>query len=163
MVIAERERDLLLEMRTLYRANEVDLWNLQWQDVPERGRRAIELAQLLDDPRTEVLASYDLIRVLAGTGEIAEAQRLSESMLAPAEKLRDVTSLIFTFWTNGTLYRSVGDWERASAFLERGQEVGRSGPLLLSDLVMVDHQTGDLDQGKARVEQLQDNPAAGFN
>ena len=84
-------------------------------------------------------------------------------MLAAAEKLRDVTSLIFSFWTNGTLCRSVGDWEDASAFLERGREVGRSGPLLLSDLVVVDHQTGDLDQGKAHVVQMQDNPASGFS
>jgi len=163
LVIAEREQDLLLEMRTQFFANEIDMWNLQWQDVPERGRRVIELAQLLDDPRTEALASFEMIKVLAAIGEIAEAQRISESMLAAAEKLRDVSSLVFSFWTNGTLCRSVGDWEDASAFLERGLEVGRSGPLLLSDLLVVDHQTGDLDQGKAHVVQIQDNPASGFS
>jgi tetratricopeptide (TPR) repeat protein len=87
LVIAEREHDLLLEMRTLHRAQEADMWNFQWQDVLERGRRVIELAQLLDDPRTEVLTSYEMIRVLAAMGEISEAQRLSKSMLAPAERL----------------------------------------------------------------------------
>ena len=154
LVIAQREQDLHLEMRTLSNVIAVDVWNLRWQEVPERGRRVIELAQRLDDPRTEVLATYETVRVLAAMGEMAEAQRLSESMLVTAERMRNVPSLIFALWINGTLCRSAGDWEDANAFLERAQDIGRPGPLLLSDLVVVDHQIGDLDRGKARVEQM---------
>ena len=162
LVIAQRERDLSLEMRTLAHATEVDAWNLRWREVPVQGRRAIELARRLDDPRVEVLASYETARVLAAMGQLADAQGISDTMLAPAERLRDVSSLINALWTKGTLCRSVGDWQDARAFLERGLSVRLSGPRLLSDLAVLDHQVGDLTQGKARVELIQENPAGGF-
>ncbi len=63
---------------------------------------------------------------------------------------------------NGTLCRSVGNWQDARAFLERGLSVRLSGPRLLSDLAVLDHQVGDLAQGKARVELMRENPGGGF-
>ncbi len=162
LVIAQSEQDQVLEMRTLVNANEVDVWNLRWQDVPVKGGRAIELARRLDDPRVEVVASFETARALAGMGELAEAQGLSDAMLTSAERLRDVPSLINALWMNGTLCRSAGSWQDARAFLERGLIVRLSGLLLLTDLAVLDHQVGDLAQGKARVELMRENPAVGF-
>ena len=162
LVIAQREQDLSLEMRIQANANEVVVWTLRWQEVPVKGGRAIELARRLDAPRVEVLASFESARALAGMGELAEAQLLSDAMLTPAEKLRDVPSLINALWMNGTLCRSAGNWQDARAFLERGLAVRISGLLLLTDLAVLDHQVGDLAQGKARVELMGENPAVGF-
>lgn len=162
LVIAQREQDLSLEMRTRANANEVDVWNLRWQEVPKRGGRAIELARRLDDPRVEVLASFETARALAGMGELAEAQLLSNAMLTMAERLRDVSSLINSLWMNGTLCRSGGNWQDARAFWERGLAVRPIGPLLLTDMAVLDHQVGDLAQGKARVDLMRESPPVGF-
>ena len=162
LVIAQREQDLALEMRTLAHATEVDVWNLRWQEVPVKGRRAIELARRLDAPLVEVAVSFETARALAAMGELAEAQLLSATMLTAAQRLRDVPSLIFALWTNGTLCRSVGNWQDARASLERGLSVRPTARTLLSDLAVLDHQVGDLAQGKARVEQLREIPPAGF-
>ena len=162
MVIAQREQDLSLEMRIQANANEVVVWTLRWQEVPVKGGRAIELARRLGAPRVEVLASFESARALAGMGELAEAQLLSDAMLTSAGRLRDVPSLISALWMNGTLCRSAGSWQDARAFLERGLTVRISGLLLLTDLAVLDHQVGDLAQGKARVELMRENPAVGF-
>ena len=95
-------------------------------------------------------------------GELAEAQLLSNAMLTTAERLRDVSSLINSLWMNGTLCRSGGNWQDARTFWERGLAVRPIGPLLLTDMAVLDHQVGDLAQGKARVDLMRESPPVGF-
>ena len=61
-------------------------------------------------------------------------------------------------------YEEKATWQLAGrpGLLERGLVVWLSEPLLLSDVAVLDHQVGDLDQGKARVELLRENPPPGF-
>ena len=49
VTIAQREGDLNLEMRTLAAAADVDWYHLRFQEVLEKGGRAIELASCVDD------------------------------------------------------------------------------------------------------------------
>ena len=162
LAIAEKEQDQYLEMRSLADAAEVDFWNLRWDDLPAKGRRAIELARRLDEPRIEVSALFEISCTLAAMGEREEAQRFSESMLASAETLRDVPSLLDALWMNGTLCRSAGNWRDARAFLERHETLRTRGPRALSDLAVLDYQLGDFAQGESRVKLVLENPAPGF-
>ena len=142
-------------MRTLANAAESDFWHLRWQEAVERGQRAIELARRLDYPRVEVAASYQTARALAGLGRREEAQGVSNAMLAPAEKVRDVTSLGEALWMSGTLSRSQGNWQDAHAFLERSLEVeARLVPRSASDLAVLAYQMGDVVKGEDRLDLL---------
>ena len=162
LAIAERDHDQYLEMRTLAHATDVDFWNLRWDELPAKGRRAIDLARRLDDLRIEVAALFQISSTLAAKGEREEAQRLAESMLAPAERLRDVPSLTDALWLNGTLCRAEGKWQDARAFQERYQTIWTRGPRALSDLMVLDFQLGDFAQGESRLELIVENPGTGF-
>ena len=161
LAIAEKERDQALEMRVLTNSTQVDLWALTWEEVPLKGRRAIELARSLDDPMFQVTASYVTASTLAAMGRRQEAQRLAEAMLAPAENLRSLTPLMDALWSNGTLHRSVGNWQDARSFLERGVELHPEGAQPNSDLAVLNHQVGDLVQGRENIDALLENPPAG--
>ena len=118
LAIAEKERDQALEMRVLTNSIQVDLWTLNWEEIPLKGHRAIELARSLGNPMFQVAASYPTARTLAAMGRRQEAQLLAAAMLAPAENLRSLVPLLDALWSNGTLYRSVGNWQDARRFLE---------------------------------------------
>ena len=161
LAVAEIEQDRVLEMRTLTYSAEVDLWTLNWEQVPSKGQRAIELAKDLEIPAFQASAAYMTSRALAGLGRLQEAQRLAESMLAPAENSRTMVPLLEALWANGTLCRSSGDWQNARRFLTSDSvntlDVTRSN----TDLAVINHQLGDLIEGGANVETLLENPPAG--
>lgn len=159
--IAEREQDRVLEMRVLTYSAEVDLWTLNWEDIPSKGRRAIDLARGLDDLTFQVYASYVTSRALAGMGNVQEAQRLAEVMLSPAENSRASTPLQDAHWSNGTLFRSVGNWQGARGFLEHDLDSLMDITRATSDLAVLNHQLGDLDQGRENIESVLENPPAG--
>ncbi|MCI0782416.1 MAG: hypothetical protein J4N93_14085, partial [Chloroflexi bacterium] len=161
LAIAEREGDQALEMRILSNSTEVDLWTLNWEAGSPKGHRAIELARSLDDLTFQVTASYATTRTLAAMGRRQEAQRLAEAMLAPAENLRSLTPLMDALWSNGTLHRSVGNWQDARSFLERGVELHPEGAQPNSDLAVLNHQVGDLVQGRENIDALLENPPLG--
>jgi len=124
--------------------------------------RAIELARRVDDPNVEVAASYATARTLAAMGEREEAQRISEAMLIPAERLRNQLSLIDALWMNGTLRNAEGSWQDTRALLERIIVLRPTQSRAHADLAVMDCQVGDMDQGKSHVERLLENPPAGF-
>jgi len=161
LAIAEREGDQALEMRVLTNSAEVDGWDLNWEAVPLKGLRAIELAHSLDDLLFQVTASYVTARTFAAMGRRQDALRLAEAMLAPAENLRSVTPLADALWSNGTLGRSAGDWQDARRFLERNLELRAESPRPHSDLAVLNHQLGDFVQGRENIDQLLENPPAG--
>ena len=95
LVIARREQDATLEMRTLTHACYVDSWYLQWQEARSRTAQAIELADQASDLRAEAqVRSYaGLVRILSGDFEGAHYH--TQAALSVAERLRDRTWLIF--------------------------------------------------------------------
>ena len=153
LVIAEKEQDQVLEMRTLANGAEVDFWQLRWQGVVQRGQRGVELARRLDYPHVEVAASFQVAQALAGIGQGQEAQGLAQAMLPPAEKVRDTRSLMDALWMNGTMSRSLGNWQDARGFLERSVEAG-SVVRSPTDLAVLEYQVGDVVPGEARMGQL---------
>jgi len=161
LAIAEKERDQALEMRVLTNSTQVDLWTLNWEEAPLKGQRAIELARSLGDLTFQVTASYTTARVLAAMGQRQQAQRLAEAILAPAENLRSFTPLADALWINGTLCRSVGNWQDARRFLESDTADMSKRTTTNCDLAVLNHQVGDLVQGSANIGRVLENPAAG--
>ena len=66
--VAREKNDALLEMRTLVNAADVDFWYCRNEESLNKSLRAIDLAQHVDDPRTEIIARIYASRNLASLG-----------------------------------------------------------------------------------------------
>ena len=97
LVIARREGDPALEMRTLAAAASVDSIHTRYGECQRNSLQAIELAGRVGDPRTELAARYFAVSSLIATGDLGAARHQASAMMAPAERLRD------RFWLTGAL------------------------------------------------------------
>jgi DNA-binding CsgD family transcriptional regulator/tetratricopeptide (TPR) repeat protein len=152
LAIAQRERDLTLELRTLASAAFVDARHLRHRENIEKTRRVLELARSLDDPRAEVLArSWGAVSLLA-LGELEEARRLTAAHLLLAERLRDRFELVRAFTPQVILARLEGNWLAAQKFGQRGLAVSPNDAVLLSQLALLEYQLGNFGQGDVYLE-----------
>ena len=154
LVIAQREQDATLEMRTLTHACYVDSWYLQWQEAISRTSQAIELADRAGDLRSEAqVRSYaGLARIILPDPEGATYH--AEAALAAAERLRDRTWLIFALWSNESLCRLKGQWQAAREFSDRGLAVAPREPRLLGFRTLLEYEVGDTAAGETYLERL---------
>ena len=154
LVIARREQDATLEMRTLTHACYVDSWYLQWQEARSRTAQAIELADQASDLRAEAqVRSYaGLVRILSGDFEGAHYH--TQAALSVAERLRYRTWLIFALSGNEFLCRLQGDWQAAREFSDRGLAVAPREPRLLGFRTLLEYEVGDFAAGETYLERL---------
>ena len=150
LVIARREADGPLQMRTLARAAELAWWHLRPQEVIENGRLAAELSGHIDDPVIEAEARQHLARALAVMGDSEAAQTEEKAVITIAEELRDTRLLTaaLTMRAESCFFR--GEWAEARALIDQGV----SSPRLLSTLAVLEHEVGDFDRGAAIIDQL---------
>jgi len=154
LAIAQREGDVGLELRTLAGAVNVDAYHLRWRECLEKSPGAIELAQGVDDPYSELLILWGAIFAELATGRPEDAQRHAADALVVAERLRD------RYWLTGTLVRSegaygiAGNWQAARDFSERGLAVSPVEPRLLASRVCLEYQIGHFDEGEGYLERL---------
>ena len=154
LAIARREEDLALEMRTLNDAIHVDHLHLNRPGCLEKGQRAIELAQRLDAPRTEVEVRLEVGSALRGMGVVEEMEGHASAILAAAERAHDRTSLTNAFVCNENLYRLRGDLQTARDFSDRGLAVLATEHRLLSARAVLEYEVGDFTQGAAYLERF---------
>ncbi|PKB63658.1 MAG: hypothetical protein BZY80_06220 [SAR202 cluster bacterium Io17-Chloro-G2] len=154
LVIARREQDATLELRTLTHATYVDTWYLQWQEARSRTSQAIELSGRAGDLRAEAqVRSYaGLVRTLLSDSE--GARHHAEAALEVAERLRDHTWLVFALWSNETLCRLQGDWQAAREFSGRGLAVAPREPRILGFRTLLEYEVGDFAAGETHLEGL---------
>ncbi|MCI0902139.1 MAG: AAA family ATPase [Chloroflexi bacterium] len=155
LVIARRDGNADLEMRTLAFAAQVEMWHLNFTESLKSSHRAIELAVAASDPRVEVNARYWASMHSRTVGDSEEAQRQALEILAPAEKLRDRNSLSTAFNAVGWPLTLQGDWELAREFIQRGLDVSPLDPRTLLHGVALETQTGDQNQAEFYLEKLQ--------
>ncbi|MFQ6027156.1 MAG: AAA family ATPase [Dehalococcoidia bacterium] len=152
--IAQREQDSALEMRTLARAAEVAWWHLRLREVVEYGRRAVELADQVDDLPSEIQARIQMGRALAALGESQEARLYSSTLLAAAERLRDRTSLRDALWRNAEDCFLIGEWEEARAYAARFDGIWGPTLPLVATMAMVEYETGEFVSGAAMMDRV---------
>jgi len=154
LVIAQREQDATLEIRTLAHAVYVDAWHLRWQEALSKTSQAIELTDRAGDLRTEaeVRCYAGLARICVGDAEGAIYH--AEAALAVAERLRDRTWLIFALWSNETLCRLRGDWQAAREFSDRGLAIAPREPRLLGFRTLLEYEVGDFAAGETYLDKL---------
>ena len=152
--IARAEGDIALEMRTLASAGTVDYGHLRYRESLEKLLRAIELAQRLDDPLTEVDARFFVVVNLIYLGDSEEAWQHAQAGLSAAERLKDHYSLASALIVNGLLLYATGDWQAARDITHRGLALSPMDPRHLFVLAEREHETGERDQGESYLERL---------
>jgi DNA-binding CsgD family transcriptional regulator len=86
-------------------------------------------------------------------GEAAPALQHPSADLELAEKLRDRDRLVLALWLNATVYRQLGDWQRARSLIGRGLGSAPQDLTLLGDRALLEYEVGNFSQGQACLEQ----------
>ena len=154
MVIAQREDDADLELRTLGNAASVDTFECQFQAALEKGLRGLELARLLDNPRAELGVQYRAAGGRMLTGDLQGAKPHLEAMRDVAERLRD------RFWLSSAYFLSAqasiyeGDWEAARRFSDQSLTNLSMDSRCLATRMQLELELGESGQADVYLERL---------
>ncbi|MFQ6030213.1 MAG: AAA family ATPase, partial [Dehalococcoidia bacterium] len=138
MKIAGRAEDKLLEMRALTNAADVDTHHCRFAEALEKSRKAIDLADQVDDLRTEALAhGYASINLLS-LGCLEEARLHTLTGLNIAERVRQRALTDTQLTHSATLATLMGDFQTAREYIDRVRESspGESGRVSLTYLAL---------------------------
>jgi DNA-binding CsgD family transcriptional regulator/tetratricopeptide (TPR) repeat protein len=154
LVIAQRENDVDLELRTLGIAATVDTFECQYQGALEKGLRGLELARLLDNPRAELSVHYRAAGGRLLTGDLQGAKLHLEAMRGVAERLRD------RFWLSSAYFMSAqaslyeGDWGAARQFSDQSLTNLTMDSRCLAVRMQLELELGEFDKAEAYLERL---------
>ena len=154
LVIAQREEDIVLEMRTLANTAETDFFHLRYRESERKCSRVIDIARSTHDLHAEITATLYAARALDSIGDSGTARHYTARMLPIAERLQDQWWRASALWLNQISCCLEGDWESARDFTERGLRVEPMNPRLLGTGALLEYEAGGFDQGKAYLERL---------
>ncbi|PKB64098.1 MAG: hypothetical protein BZY80_04180 [SAR202 cluster bacterium Io17-Chloro-G2] len=152
--IAHRQQDKSLQMQALVAGGCVDHHNCRNAQSLERNLQAIDLAKLVDRPFDEAHSRYDLEHASYALGDLEEAARQAEAMLAPAERTRIMVWRVRAMTAKESVSSAKGDWRTARDFIEQGLAMSPQESPLLGARALLAYQSGETDAGKADLESL---------
>ena len=154
LVIAQLEKDPVLEMRARGAAADVDTYHLRWPAVLENSLRAIELAARVGDPLAEVWPRYSATTALLVLGDPQEAAFHAEAMLGLAEEVRNRDLLANALYVNSNLAYLKGDWQTSRKLNDRALDLVPQLFILLQHRSLLEYQVGEFGQGQGYMERL---------
>ena len=148
IAIARREGDVPLEVQTLNYASSLSTLHLHWQESVDNGLRAIELATGEEIPGFEGGPFWTAMSLLyMGDLDAARPHALASRDLA--ERRTTFRSLVSAFFVPITSLSCLeGDWMAGREYSDRGLEVSPLSVPLLLPRVLLEHETGESDQGE---------------
>ncbi|MCH8745855.1 MAG: hypothetical protein IIB31_09455, partial [Chloroflexi bacterium] len=152
--IADQENNRSLEMWTRANATYVNFHHARVQEVIENGPRAIELAQQLNEPQAEVLASYYTAVSLIELGEFDEARHHASRTLAVSERLRDRSWLTSATLPKQFLCHATGDFKTAIELNDQGLALSPLDRRHLARRALLEYETGNFSQGEIYLDRL---------
>ena len=132
LLIAQREGDLVLEMRTLANAAGTDLYHLHYRESAEKSLRVIEIARSTHDIHAELMAYVVAAQASDSMGDSQTAQQYASESLPLAERLQDHWWLATVHWLSQLMQCLAGNWEAARDHCERGLTAEPMNPRLLA-------------------------------
>ena len=156
LVIAERENDRVLEMRTLSASADADWYQLREKDTLAKCLRVIELARLANDSHSEAWPHFLAAFALLVTGDPSGDMSHADEMLRLAERLRDQGLLALACCANVATGLLKGDWISAHDFADRGLAADPRFSWILGMRVAVETQVGGAAQAEVYMERLID-------
>ncbi len=155
IAIARREGDVPLEVQTLTYAAIVHGQHLHWQDSVDHGLRAIELASVDENPLSDVNRRWWAAASFLRTGRLDEA-RLHVGVLRDLAERRTTPRSGSSHALEIIAYVSVleGDWMASREHSDRGLDMSPLNPHLLMLRALLEHETGEFNQGEVYLERL---------
>jgi hypothetical protein len=152
LAIAQREQDTGLEMRILADAARVERYNLRFDEMLRKAQRALDLSVGSDALRVQVMAEGEITLALYCTGDLEGAHRHAVALLNLAERFRDRLYLLAALHYNTIICLSMGEWQAARNFGERGSAESADDYRFLERLAVLDHELGNIDLGNQRLD-----------
>jgi DNA-binding CsgD family transcriptional regulator len=143
-----------LELRTLAYATSIDHFDLRWTELLAKSRRVCELAQRVEDLRSETYARYRAAYTLTHTGHADEGALESDANLALAERLKDRGLLADALYVKSTLAQLRGDWGEARAYSDRALAISAHQLPFLMTRVLLECETGHRKAANVYVQRL---------
>ena len=154
MVIARRESDVALELKTLAGTARADILQLSWRKCIENGLQAIDLARRADAPYAEADARWCTIQCLWSFGDPSAAKVQAAAMLELAETLR-VRTWLATACLGGQFPAQLeGLWSVARDFSDRSLLLSPSDARHLGTRLRLEYEVGEFTQGNVYLERL---------
>ena len=141
-------------MWTRANATYVNFHHSRFQVALETGPRAIELAQQLNEPQAEVLASYYTAHSLIALGEFYEARQHASRTLAVSERLRDRSWLTSATLPSQMLCYATGDFKTAIELNDQGLALSPMDRRHLGYRALFEYETGNFSQGDIYLDRL---------
>ncbi len=154
LAIAQRDQDEALERETLAGAGYVDAYQLDLEESRTKAQRVIELARRVGDVSAEVAALYSMAIADVFLGDFDKVAQYAPEGLALAERLRDRNWLCRMLFMSGYERYARGDWAAAREFCERAMAVSPLDARPFMTGLLVEYQTGELNQGQLHLERL---------
>ncbi|MFQ6028459.1 MAG: tetratricopeptide repeat protein, partial [Dehalococcoidia bacterium] len=158
LAIARDAGDANLELSTLTRSADVDLFQLRLAESSTKSLESIELAVRAGDTYEEASARLTASRALILRGEGVEAQTQASALLALGERVGNRHWLgmgtALALHQNSQLACLKGDWSQGRDLAEEALALAPQDPLVLSRLAILEYETGNFSQGEAYLERL---------
>ena len=154
--IASSHEDAGLELRVLGQSMSVDHFALRWHDALVKSRRALELAERVEELHSHAYASYRAAFALIHAGRIEEANGQVQDNLAAAERLRDRGLLADALYVKALLAQLRGQWDEARAQSDRGLALAAGHLPLLHVRAVLEYDLGNDIAGGQYVQRLID-------
>ena len=152
--IADQEKDRSLEMWTRAYLTYVNFHHARYQVALENGPRGIELAQQLNEPKAEVLASYYTAHSLISLGEFDEARQHASRTQAVGERLRDRLWSTAANLPNQFLCHATGDFKAAIELNDQGLALSSMDRRHLGHRALLEYETANFIQGEIYLDRL---------
>jgi tetratricopeptide (TPR) repeat protein len=152
--LAQRYGDTALETRTLVNAAHIDWLNTDYGGCLEKGLKAIELAEGVEDPLSGMGARGWVTRTFVVRGDSTQARTHADATLAFAEKLRQGWLLSTARGNLALLAILDGDWEAAREMLGLGLTGEPRDPRQLGLRAVLESELGELARGREVVDRL---------
>jgi ATP/maltotriose-dependent transcriptional regulator MalT len=134
----------------------VDHFHLHLAESLEKSLQLVELARHADDPHLEVNGHHLALRTLNHLGEGKNAEEHAKAALALAERLRSRYWLSVVLRNCINLYHFLGDWRQARELVSRHIAVDSNYAPLLKELVWLEYELGEFEQGEAYLKRMQE-------
>ena len=156
LAIAQDAGDAGLELSTLTRSADVDLFHLRLGESSTKSLECIELAVRAGDTYEEAIARLTATRTLIIRGEGAEAQTQASTLLALGERVgnRYWLGMGTALHQNSDLACLRGDWSKGRDLAKDAQALASQDPITSSILAMLEYETGNFSEGEAYLERL---------
>lgn len=158
LAIADKKDDIELRMFVLDSWAWLDYVFLRYADCIEKSLGALDIARRMGNRHIEAMALGSLLNFLLTAGRSEEGRRHAQSMLVIAEQLGDRACMWTARSRLAQIAFKIGDWDSArkeiDLLLSDAPEVGEMIMFALYFRLMIEYETGHLEEGRTYLERV---------